>query len=268
MGATAQAPSTGPSSARGPMGVVRTPLDARWARSTLAGEEWTRPDRGRRDDPARDTPVRVVRRRRPDGSSWNPSRRCAPDATGPQRRRRCRELAVPASRSSSAVVLILVDPVPVDPGRQAVRAAGRVPPGQDRTSRLVQGPGLVFLIPIVDRPVKVDLREQFIEVPSQTTITKDNAPINIDFLIYWRIVDPLKSVVNVAELRGRAPGRGDDDPARRHRRHPARRRALASATRSTRSCGRSSTRSPSAGAARSPASRSARSPRRATSRTR
>jgi regulator of protease activity HflC (stomatin/prohibitin superfamily) len=54
----------------------------------------------------------------------------------------------------------------------------------------VKGPGLVFLIPVVDRPVSVDLREQFIEVPSQTTITRDNAPINVDFLIYWRIVDP------------------------------------------------------------------------------
>ena len=51
----------------------------------------------------------------------------------------------------------------------------------------------MFLIPVIDRPVKVDLREQFIEVPSQTTITKDNAPINIDFLIYWHIVDPLRS---------------------------------------------------------------------------
>ena len=62
---------------------------------------------------------------------------------------------------------------------------------------MVRDPGLRFLIPIIDRPVKVDVREQFIEVPSQTTITKDNAPINVDFLIYWRIADPLKSVVNV-----------------------------------------------------------------------
>ena len=72
--------------------------------------------------------------------------------------------------------------------------------------RLVKGPGLVFLIPIVDRPVRVDLREQFIEVPSQTTITKDNAPINIDFLIYWRIIDPLKSIVNVAFFAGALQG--------------------------------------------------------------
>jgi regulator of protease activity HflC (stomatin/prohibitin superfamily) len=70
----------------------------------------------------------------------------------------------------------------------------------------IKGPGLVFLIPVVDRPVRVDLREQFIEVPSQTTITKDNAPINIDFLIYWKIVDPLKSIVNVAYFAGALQG--------------------------------------------------------------
>jgi regulator of protease activity HflC (stomatin/prohibitin superfamily) len=71
---------------------------------------------------------------------------------------------------------------------------------------LVRDPGLRFLIPVVDRPVKVDLREQFIEVPSQTTITKDNAPINVDFLIYWKIVDPLRSVVNVANFPGALQG--------------------------------------------------------------
>ncbi|MFL5770786.1 MAG: SPFH domain-containing protein [Chloroflexota bacterium] len=71
---------------------------------------------------------------------------------------------------------------------------------------MVRDPGLRFLIPIIDRPVKVDVREQFIEVPSQTTITKDNAPINVDFLIYWRISDPLRSVVNVANFPGALQG--------------------------------------------------------------
>jgi regulator of protease activity HflC (stomatin/prohibitin superfamily) len=65
---------------------------------------------------------------------------------------------------------------------------------------LVKGPGLVFLLPFIDRPRRADLREQFIEVPSQTTITKDNAPINIDFLIYWRVYDPLRTIVNVANF--------------------------------------------------------------------
>jgi regulator of protease activity HflC (stomatin/prohibitin superfamily) len=71
---------------------------------------------------------------------------------------------------------------------------------------MVRDPGLRFLVPIIDRPVKVDTREQFIEVPSQTTITRDNAPINVDFLIYWRIADPLKSVVNVANFPGALQG--------------------------------------------------------------
>jgi regulator of protease activity HflC (stomatin/prohibitin superfamily) len=66
----------------------------------------------------------------------------------------------------------------------------------------VKGPGWVFVVPIVQRGVRVDLREQFIEVPSQTNITKDNAPISIDFLIYWRIVEPYKSVVEVQNFNG------------------------------------------------------------------
>jgi regulator of protease activity HflC (stomatin/prohibitin superfamily) len=72
--------------------------------------------------------------------------------------------------------------------------------------KLVREPGLRFLIPFVDRPVKVDIREDFIEVPSQTVITRDNAPIDIDFLIYWRIVDPLSSLINVADFRGALEG--------------------------------------------------------------
>ena len=73
-------------------------------------------------------------------------------------------------------------------------------------SRLVRDPGLRFLIPIIDRPVKVDVREQYIEVPSQTTITRDNAPINVDFLIYWKIVDPLRSVLNAQNFPGMLQG--------------------------------------------------------------
>src|SRR3954449_11957773 len=66
----------------------------------------------------------------------------------------------------------------------------------------VKGPGWVLVVPIVQRGIRVDLREQFIEVPSQTNITKDNAPISIDFLIYWRIADPYRSVVEVQNFNG------------------------------------------------------------------
>ena len=72
-----------------------------------------------------------------------------------------------------------------------------------RTSQAeVKGPGWVFIVPIAQRGVRVDLRERFIEVPSQTSITRDNAPISIDFLIYWRIVDPYRSVVEVQNFEG------------------------------------------------------------------
>ena len=69
-----------------------------------------------------------------------------------------------------------------------------------------KGPGLVFLIPVVDKAVWVDLREFFLEIPSQTCITKDNAPINIDFLIYFKVLEPELSVIQVANFAGAAQG--------------------------------------------------------------
>jgi len=80
--------------------------------------------------------------------------------------------------------------------RLLVFTLGRTSPNE------VKGPGWVFIVPIAQRGVRVDLRERFIEVPSQTSITKDNAPISIDFLIYWRIVDPYRSVVEVQNFEG------------------------------------------------------------------
>ena len=68
------------------------------------------------------------------------------------------------------------------------------------------GPGLVILIPGVDRPVWVDLRESFLEIPQQTCITKDNAPISIDFLIYWKVTEPVKTVVQVNNFAGASQG--------------------------------------------------------------
>jgi len=68
------------------------------------------------------------------------------------------------------------------------------------------GPGLVILVPFIDKGIVVDLREQYIEVTKQTCITKDNAPVDIDFLIYFRVMDPKKSVIEVADFRGAAVG--------------------------------------------------------------
>lgn len=68
----------------------------------------------------------------------------------------------------------------------------------------IKGPGLVFLIPIIDRPVWVDLREFFLEIPRQDSITKDNAPIAIDFITFYKVVEPISSVVQVQDFTGAA----------------------------------------------------------------
>lgn len=70
-----------------------------------------------------------------------------------------------------------------------------------------KGPGLVLLYPFgIDRATSVDLREEVREVPHQTNITKDNASIGIDFLIYWQVVDAVKSVLEVNNFRQAALG--------------------------------------------------------------
>jgi regulator of protease activity HflC (stomatin/prohibitin superfamily) len=69
-----------------------------------------------------------------------------------------------------------------------------------------RGPGLVLLWPFIEQANWVDLREQFLEVPHQTTITKDNAGISVDFLIYWKVVDPVASVVQVGNFAGASQG--------------------------------------------------------------
>ncbi len=69
-----------------------------------------------------------------------------------------------------------------------------------------RGPGLIILIPVIDRAVKVDLREQVREVPHQTAITKDNAGIAIDFIWYFKVLDPAQSVLQVANFEASAAG--------------------------------------------------------------
>lgn len=69
-----------------------------------------------------------------------------------------------------------------------------------------RGPGLVILLPIIDKAVMMDLREQVREIPQQTSITKDNAPISIDFLWYYKVVDPEMSVLAVGNFETAAAG--------------------------------------------------------------
>ena len=69
-----------------------------------------------------------------------------------------------------------------------------------------RGPGLVLLIPFIDRPVGVDLRERFFDVPPQAAISSDNASLSIDFIVYMRVVDPVSSVLEVEDFTGAARG--------------------------------------------------------------
>jgi regulator of protease activity HflC (stomatin/prohibitin superfamily) len=69
-----------------------------------------------------------------------------------------------------------------------------------------RGPGLVILIPFIEQGRKVDLREQVREIPHQTSITKDNAPIAIDFLWYYKVVDAVQSVLQVGNFEAAAQG--------------------------------------------------------------
>src|SRR5438477_8384291 len=68
-----------------------------------------------------------------------------------------------------------------------------------RLGRLVEprGPGIVFLIPVVDRLVKVDLRTVTLTVPPQEVITKDNVPVRVNAVAYFRIVDPNAAITQV-----------------------------------------------------------------------
>jgi regulator of protease activity HflC (stomatin/prohibitin superfamily) len=60
-----------------------------------------------------------------------------------------------------------------------------------------RGPGLIFLIPWVDRMVKMDLRVITIDVPKQEVMTRDNVPVTVDAVVYFRVVDPLAAVTKV-----------------------------------------------------------------------
>lgn len=60
-----------------------------------------------------------------------------------------------------------------------------------------KGPGLIILIPVIDRMVKMDLRVVTIDVPKQEIMTRDNVPATVDAVLYFRVVDPIASVVKV-----------------------------------------------------------------------
>lgn len=60
-----------------------------------------------------------------------------------------------------------------------------------------KGPGLIILIPVIDRMVKVSLRTVVLDVPSQDVITKDNVSIKVNAVVYFRVLEPMKAVIDV-----------------------------------------------------------------------
>jgi regulator of protease activity HflC (stomatin/prohibitin superfamily) len=64
-----------------------------------------------------------------------------------------------------------------------------------------RGPGLIFKFPIMDRVVKVNLRVEVVDIPSQAVITKDNVTIQVDAVIYFQVVEPIRAVIGVDNFR-------------------------------------------------------------------
>ncbi len=72
-----------------------------------------------------------------------------------------------------------------------------------RLGRLIgeKGPGLVLVIPLIDRTVKISMRVVTMDVPSQEVITRDNVTTNVNAVVYYRVVDPNKAIVNIEDYR-------------------------------------------------------------------
>jgi regulator of protease activity HflC (stomatin/prohibitin superfamily) len=70
----------------------------------------------------------------------------------------------------------------------------------------VKGPGLIWLWPFIDKMNKVDLREMFFDLPHQRCITVDNAPVDIDVLIYYRVINARDTIIKVRDFRAAAIG--------------------------------------------------------------
>jgi len=89
------------------------------------------------------------------------------------------------------VIIILASAIKVFPEYQrgVIFRLGRVNPPK--------GPGLFFIIPIIDRVVRVDLRTITMDVPAQEVITKDNVPVKVNAVVYFRVIDPSRSVIQV-----------------------------------------------------------------------
>ncbi len=114
-----------------------------------------------------------------------------------------------AASSSAGTVLIVVVIVVVILVLLLLRSVFIVVPEYERAvlfrfGRVLgrpRGPGLVVRIPVVDRVVKVNLRVEVVDIPSQSVITQDNVTIAVDAVVYFQVVDPVRAIVGVDDFR-------------------------------------------------------------------
>ncbi|MEK7437236.1 MAG: SPFH domain-containing protein, partial [Pseudomonadota bacterium] len=66
----------------------------------------------------------------------------------------------------------------------------------------VKGPGMIFLIPAVQQMVRVDLRTVVFDVPPQDVITRDNVSVKVNAVVYFRVMDPQKAIIQVVDFLG------------------------------------------------------------------
>jgi regulator of protease activity HflC (stomatin/prohibitin superfamily) len=94
--------------------------------------------------------------------------------------------------SAMVVLLILTSVIKIvrEHERGVIFRLGRIQGGP-------KGPGLLLLIPFVDRMVRIDLGTFTMDVPPQEVITRDNVPLRVSAVIFFRVVDPIKSVIEV-----------------------------------------------------------------------
>jgi regulator of protease activity HflC (stomatin/prohibitin superfamily) len=94
--------------------------------------------------------------------------------------------------SAIVVLLILTGVIKIvrEHERGVIFRLGRIQGGP-------KGPGLFLLIPVVDRMVRIDLGTFTMDVPPQEVITRDNVPLRVSAVIFFRVVDPIKSVIEV-----------------------------------------------------------------------
>jgi regulator of protease activity HflC (stomatin/prohibitin superfamily) len=109
---------------------------------------------------------------------------------------------IPLAIGIGVVVLLLIVIVPL--AIKIVREYQRLMVFRLGRALGAKGPGLVLLIPFVDKGVWVDLRELYLEIPHQAAITEDNATISIDFIVFYRVVDARMSVIEVGNFAGAA----------------------------------------------------------------